>query len=343
MSWSDNYTARTLAEIEKRIQQEYEKASAELNYKASQYFNQFEKRYLEEYDKYQQGEYTKQEFDAWVTAQVARGRKFEQMRNQAAERISKSNKVASEYINGKLADVFVNNANYEQYLFNHDYGDVRTPSAFTIYNENAVRRLIVKDPKNLPFATTRIESEKDQLYYQRRLQSALIQGIIQGDGIDRLSRRFIEVVGGAMAAAVRNARTAVTGAQNAGRMESFTYCSEELGLEVQKMWVATLDERTRESHQELDGETVDFDEEFSNKLRYPGDPDGEPSEVWNCRCAMCRKRKNSKSPYTTYKQWLDGQKVEGRYAREYSTIEKDGKKVQVDTLELARERNGWQK
>ena len=46
------------------------------------------------------------------------------------------------------------------------------------------------------------------------------------------------------------------------------------------------DDRTRPSHLELDGERRDLDEEFSNGLQYPGDPDGDPSEVYNCRCTM---------------------------------------------------------
>ena len=59
-----------------------------------------------------------------------------------------------------------------------------------------------------------------------------------------------------------------------------------MGIEIQKEWVCTHDDRTRPSHLELDGERRDLDEEFSNGLQYPGDPDGDPSEVYNCRCTL---------------------------------------------------------
>ena len=59
--------------------------------------------------------------------------------------------------------------------------------------------------------------------------------------------------------------------------ESF-YEIREMGIEIQKEWVCTHDDRTRPSHLELDGERRDLDEEFSNGLQYPGDPDGDPSE-----------------------------------------------------------------
>lgn len=50
--------------------------------------------------------------------------------------------------------------------------------------------------------------------------------------------------------------------------------------------MATLDERTRESHRELDGVRVDNDEEFLPNLKYPGDPEGDPEEIYNCRCRI---------------------------------------------------------
>ena len=59
-----------------------------------------------------------------------------------------------------------------------------------------------------------------------------------------------------------------------------------MGIEIQKEWVCTHDDRTRPSHLELDGERRDLDEEFSNGLQYPGDPNGDPSEVYNCRCTL---------------------------------------------------------
>lgn len=42
----------------------------------------------------------------------------------------------------------------------------------------------------------------------------------------------------------------------------------------------------REWHEAMDGEVVAKDEPFSNGLMYPGDPDGDPSEVINCGCDL---------------------------------------------------------
>jgi SPP1 gp7 family putative phage head morphogenesis protein len=58
--------------------------------------------------------------------------------------------------------------------------------------------------------------------------------------------------------------------------------------EMEKMWIAIEDNRTRKSHSHagVDGERVDLDQPYSNGLMFPGDPTGGPEEVCNCRCTQ---------------------------------------------------------
>ena len=67
--------------------------------------------------------------------------------------------------------------------------------------------------------------------------------------------------------------------------------AKEKGANIVKQWDSTLDSRTRESHQKLDGEIVNVNEKFSNGLLYPGDSNGTASEVVNCRCALLQRAK----------------------------------------------------
>jgi hypothetical protein len=53
---------------------------------------------------------------------------------------------------------------------------------------------------------------------------------------------------------------------------------------VEKTWNTMGDDRVRDSHADIDGETVLLDEMFSNNVDHPSDRDGEPAEVYNCRC-----------------------------------------------------------
>ena len=119
---------------------------------------------------------------------------------------------------------------------------------------------------------------------------------------------------------VRYARTAMTSAQNAGRIGVMER-AKDMGINVQKKWLATLDMRTRDSHAKLDGQIRDVDEPFDSelgKIMFPGDPAAHPADVYNCRCTLVyvypeytqgrvTRRDNTDSSIVgnmTYMEWL---------------------------------------
>ena len=84
--------------------------------------------------------------------------------------------------------------------------------------------------------------------------------------------------------AERIARTETTGAYNAGAQQAFY--DEGAGV---KMWIATPDASTRDSHLDASGQCVAIDDTFDvggEQLVMPGDPGGPPGEIINCRCTM---------------------------------------------------------
>lgn len=71
--------------------------------------------------------------------------------------------------------------------------------------------------------------------------------------------------------------------------------SSSMNIKQEKKWLAASDERTRESHREMDSEDwIDADEKFNvggKSMKYPGDSAGGPENVCNCRCAVMYRRK----------------------------------------------------
>ena len=57
------------------------------------------------------------------------------------------------------------------------------------------------------------------------------------------------------------------------------------GRQVTKTWIVTSD-NPRAEHAAIDGETVPYDEEFSNGANFPGDQSLTPEESCNCQCQV---------------------------------------------------------
>src|SRR5258708_7202441 len=77
------------------------------------------------------------------------------------------------------------------------------------------------------------------------------------------------------------------GAVNAGQWNGTSAYAEVTGTEMFKQWYATSDSRTRPDHADAHKQVVAIAATFDVggwPMSYPGDPEGPPSEVCNCRC-----------------------------------------------------------
>lgn len=202
------------------------------------------------------------------------------MRDVLAEDLVKVDQKVLSMVNGYTPEAYALNHNYATFDIEKN---TQIDTSYTLYSRETVEHLMKEDPDLLP--KRKLDIPKDKIWNKRHINSAITQGVLQGDDIKTISKRLRQVTDMDKSAAIRNARTMITGAQNAGRLDAFRRAAE-LGIEIQKQWVATFDSRTRFSHAHMDGKIVDWDKKFSNGLLFPGDPDGEPSEVYNCRCSI---------------------------------------------------------
>jgi HK97 family phage portal protein len=81
--------------------------------------------------------------------------------------------------------------------------------------------------------------------------------------------------------AMRVARTETAAAAGFGQHEA----ARQSGVVKTKTWISSRDDRVRDSHAAIDGETRLLSEAYSNGLMYPGDTSGSPPEFIQCRCA----------------------------------------------------------
>jgi len=154
----------------------------------------------------------------------------------------------------------------------------RTSVSFDRFNREAIYAASIR-----PMADIALEEEATMS--RRRIRRAIRQSVTQGESIDDMADRVTQAMGRNANNAVRIARTETTGIMGQARRDMLREARDE-GIEVKKVWLSTSDDRTRESHDDIDGVEVDIDETFPNGLEYPGDDGGEAEEVVNCRCAM---------------------------------------------------------
>ena len=251
-------TDKELAKLEKRISSVYGEAAKELQKTIDDYFKLFEKRDAEMKDLIGTAvngrEWTEKDYKQWRLAQIGRGKRFEALRDQIAERMTRANETAVAYVNDATPGIYSLNRNYAAYTIEQVAGDV----GFTLWDEQTVKRLIVEHPDLMPYypAKRAVSRGIDLAYGKKQITASVNSSILQGKTIkgmaDDLQTRIPTMNRNS---AIRTARTAVTNAQNAGRQDSYV-AAEKMGIEMEREWVCALDARTRPEHAEADGQVV---------------------------------------------------------------------------------------
>lgn len=215
-----------------------------------------------------------------VASYTIRNERYKEMVEDTARRIANANQIAINYMNREMPKIYL--VNYNQAS---EFG-----IKFSLIDEATVRRRILEGDIQLPYKT--LDIPKDMRWNTKKLNSSVLQGILTGEPMDKIAKRIKPVVDGDEEAAIRNARTMVTGAENVGRLDSYKELEAD-GAILQKVWISTSDSRTREAHLKMNGQQVGNEEPFidgdGNPLMYPGDPNAAPCTVYNCRCSMSAK------------------------------------------------------
>lgn len=346
-------TDQIIEQIERRISKEYQTAHKEVAAKLEDYLRRYETKDEKWRQWVKEGKKTKDQYREWRIGQIMMGKRWQEMKDTLAEDYSNTAKIARRIANEYRPEVYALNHNYATYDIERKS---QLDTSYTLYNREAVERMYRENPKLYHEPGKKISQQikegKLKQWNKQRVQSVITQGILQGESIPDLTKRLEKVTGGEHGAAIRNARTMITGVQNAGRMDAQAR-AKRMGIPVRKQWMATLNSRTRHWHRELDGVIVDIEEPFvhaipgnpSAEIMCPGDPDADPADICNCRCRLnsaiegheidlsdTSLRHDANLGDMTYEEWKAERKstsnpinlperkaaaIRGRYVREY--------------------------
>ena len=152
--------------------------------------------------------------------------------------------------------------------------------------------------------------------------TALLQGAFKGEVYAKVAKRVGELTEANYKQALRIARTEGGRVQSSAKQKSYED-AEAMGIKIEKQWLSTLDEKTRTSHQTVDGQRVEINEKFT--------VDGKQADgprlfgiAWldiNCRCTTIPVVKDiapefrvdnttgKRIKYTNYQDWADAKGI----------------------------------
>lgn len=138
--------------------------------------------------------------------------------------------------------------------------------------------------------TDRLAGSINQL--NQRVREAITQGLIQGYGLQKTAQMVKGQIERSAYDTMRIVRTESHRAQSAGRLlaiEKVEKISTELSFSSHRIWLATLDSRTRDSHRSMANVKAEKDGYFvlpsGVKTEAPG-MSGVPEEDIHCRCSV---------------------------------------------------------
>lgn len=296
-------TEKRIAEIHQQLERIYREAENDLRQKSREYIKAYIQKDRQKRAERDSGKITEQEYKDWQAGQVFIGKQWRSKVKQMTRSLINAERTAIQIVRDGQMDTFADNANFMSYSI--DRG-INFSGNFSLYDADAVMNLVRDEPELL--RRRDVDAEKSEGWNQKIIANCITQGIIQGESVTEVAKRIArDTASTDMKAMVRYARTAMTGAQNAGRILSMER-SVEQGIEVRKVWIATLDDRTRDAHADLDGQVQDVKEPFDSELgpiMYPGDPSADDANIWNCRCTLGYEFPDSPSKGERYDQEYD--------------------------------------
>lgn len=155
--------------------------------------------------------------------------------------------------------------------------------AFNVINRDAVYQSAVS-----PLGKIALQSNADAI--KTNIRRSITTSLVQGETIAKMTQRIKIDLETNANNATRIARTETNRVEAEARDKLFDDASSQ-GVNIQRVWLAANDSRTRDSHLSADGQKRNVDDPFlinGFKMKRPGDSSlGAPaSEVINCRCSL---------------------------------------------------------
>ncbi|MBN8545794.1 MAG: hypothetical protein J0L60_06640 [Ignavibacteria bacterium] len=160
---------------------------------------------------------------------------------------------------------------------------------FGVMNEEVIKTAILNPMQRITWSDA---LQENSAKYLSQIKTELSQGLIKGEGYAKIAKRLEKSTEMSANKTIRIVRTEGHRAQSVGRklaVDNVEGAADRLGIKIKRVWVATSDDRTRDSHKAMDGKEADDDGLFTlpSGVRTEGPGmSGVAEEDINCRCTV---------------------------------------------------------
>lgn len=176
----------------------------------------------------------------------------------------------------------------------YEYESKNTAINFTILKSEELKTIIETPVANYKLSKRLNDGVAERL--RSNIKSELTRVFLLGYSYKQTAARLAELGYSSYRRALNITRTEAGRVQAIARQKSQMEAMK-LGVEFEKEWISTLDNRTRSDHAKLDGQRVKPDEDFEVSGLKAKQPHmfGVAAEDCNCRCRTISRLKNDKT------------------------------------------------
>ena len=281
MDKAHRLTDKKLEEMEKRLSAIYSVSQKKIQVKMLEFAKSIEGRASELLNAIKQAETeneakkAKNDYIQYFKKEVIKSKDFKDLSKEIAIDLFSTNTEASAFINSKTPEIYALNYNWINQQLSKDIPDF------------VAQEITAKEADEYGNLTKQtVSKSKDTKWNESNIKKSVIVGATLLLGANAIMKRSakLTVEKNRNSASMHNSGMG-TDAENKARLDGM-YWAEYLGNKMHKAWIATPDNRTRDSHASLDGKEIPLDKIFDNGCSRPRDPNGTPSEICNCRCSL---------------------------------------------------------
>ncbi len=202
----------------------------------------------------------------------------------------------------------------------YEYESKNTAINFTMLKSEELKTIIETPVANYKLSERLNDGVAERL--KSNIKSELTRVFLLGYSYKQTAARLAELGYSSYRRALNITRTEAGRVQAIARQKSQMEAMK-LGIEFEKEWISTLDNRTRSDHAKLDGQRVKPDEDFEVSGLKAKQPHmfGVAAEDCNCRCRTVSRLKNDKKALLR----RDKKSEVGKYENYYDWAEKTGR------------------